>query len=98
MPRFLDVDPRTLLLPTSRQSGADPWKLQRQIAQFGASTANMPPLWVEEDPQGDLRLLHGVTRAVRVAKLAPGSLVRVEVVDTVKRSFRTRKTFRDAIP
>jgi hypothetical protein len=35
---FLDVDPRTLRLPTSRRSGADPYKLQRQIAQFGTRT------------------------------------------------------------
>jgi len=33
---FLDVDPRSLRLPGSRRSGADPLKLHRQIAQFGA--------------------------------------------------------------
>ena len=34
-PDFRDVDPRELRLPSSRAEGADPTKLQRQIAQFG---------------------------------------------------------------
>ena len=38
---FRDVDPRELRLPSRR--GADPFKLQRQVARFGASTAGMPP-------------------------------------------------------
>ena len=42
-PVFLDVDPRTLHLPPSSRYGADPGKLQRQIARFGRSTAGMPP-------------------------------------------------------
>jgi len=40
--QVLDVDPRTLHVPPSRLSGADPFKLQRQIAQFGSSTVSMP--------------------------------------------------------
>ena len=98
MPRFLDVDPRTLYLPTQRQSGADPWKLQVQIARYGASTAGMPPVWVEEDPNGALRIIHGVTRAVRVARMAPGALIRVEVIATRTRPFNTRSTVGDVIP
>jgi hypothetical protein len=39
---FRDVDPAELRLPPSRLSGADPYKLQRQIARFGKSTAGMP--------------------------------------------------------
>jgi len=47
MPReFLDVDPRTLRLPPTRLDGADPAKLQRQIARHGNSFKGMPPLWV----------------------------------------------------
>jgi hypothetical protein len=98
MSRFLDVDPRTLYLPTQRQYGADPWKLQVQIARFGASTVGMPPVWVEEDPSGDLGIIHGVTRAVRVARMAPGALIRVEVIATRKRPFNTRLTVADMIP
>ena len=97
MTKYLDVDPRTLLLPTPRQSGADPWKLQQQIARFGSSTAGMDPPWVEEDPDGRLRLLQGTTRAVRVAKLLPGTTIRVVVVDARKRPFTTRKTVADVL-
>jgi hypothetical protein len=75
---FRDVDPRELRLPPSRAAGADPLKLQRQIAQFGTSTAGMPPLWVYEAADGALVVYNGVTRATRVAKLLPGLLVRVE--------------------
>jgi hypothetical protein len=41
---YLDVDPRILHLPTTRLAGADPVKLQRQIARHGTSTAGMPTL------------------------------------------------------
>jgi hypothetical protein len=47
---FRDVDPRTLRVPSSRPTGADPAKLQRQIARFGASSAGMPVPWVYEAP------------------------------------------------
>ena len=39
---LLDVDPGILHLPPSRDTGADPGKLQRQIARHGKSTAGMP--------------------------------------------------------
>ena len=78
---FLDVDPRTLRLPGSRRSGADPMKLQRQIAQFGNSLDGMPTLEVSRGTDGELVINNGVTRAMRVAKLLPGETVRVEVID-----------------
>jgi hypothetical protein len=78
---LLDVDPRTLRLPPSRASGADPVKLQRQIARYGASTQGMPALEVTRGAQGELMINSGVTRATRVAKLLPGQTVRVEVID-----------------
>lgn len=78
---FLDVDPRTLHLPTSRLSGADPLKLHRQIARFGTSIVGMPPIEVYRGTDGELMIFDGVTRATRVAKLLPGQLVRVEVID-----------------
>src|SRR5947199_2260236 len=77
---FLDVDPRTLRLPPSRLSGADPIKLTRHLSQFGTSVAGMPPLEVLRGTGGELMILSGVTRATRVAKFLPGTLVRVEVV------------------
>jgi hypothetical protein len=78
---FLDVDPRTLRLPTSRRSGADPFKLQRQVAQFGNTIRGMQPLEVSRGSDGELVINSGVTRATRMAKLLPGILVRVEVID-----------------
>jgi hypothetical protein len=81
---FRDVDPTELRLPPSRHSGADPYKLQRQIVRFGDSTAGMPPLWVYEGSDGVLEIINGATRATRIAKLAPGVKVRVEVIGTLR--------------
>jgi hypothetical protein len=80
-PVFLDVDPRTLRLPTSRRNGADPVKLARQIAQFGSSTLGMPVLEVTRGANGELMINSGVTRATRVARPLPGQSVRAEVID-----------------
>lgn len=84
---FLDVDPRELRVPPSRRSGADPVKLQRQTAQFGASSAGMPTVVAYEAADGVLVLYNGVTRATRIAKLAPGTLVRVEVIGRPRRPY-----------
>ena len=67
-----------------RASGADPYKLQRQIAKYGSSTDGMPPLLAYEGSDGVLELVDGVTRASRVAKLLPGTKVRVEVLGKLK--------------
>src|SRR5207248_1843464 len=56
---FREVDPRQLRPPPSRRSGADPIKLQRQIARFGASSAGMPPLIVYEASDGVLVIYNG---------------------------------------
>ena len=80
VPEYLEVDPRTLHLPSTRPTGADPFKLQRQIAQYGASTQGIPPIFVYRGTDGELIIFDGVTRATRVAKLQPGTLVRVEVI------------------
>lgn len=97
-PAILDVDPRTLHVPPSRMSGADPYKLQRQIARFGASTAGMPLPWVYRGVDGELMLYNGVTRATRVAKLLPGVLIRVEVVDTLRSPVAHLPTVGDLLP
>jgi hypothetical protein len=81
---FRDVDPAELRLPPSRLSGADPYKLQRQIVRFGASTGGMPPVWVYEGSDGVLEIVDGATRATRIAKLAPGCKIRVEVVGRLR--------------
>lgn len=79
VPEYLDVDPRILHLPSIRPTGADPVKLQRQIDQHGALTQGIPPIFVYRGIDGRFIILDGVTRAIRVAKLQSGMLVRVEV-------------------
>src|SRR5438874_11576 len=81
---FLLVDPATLHLPGSRRDGADPGKLQQQIARHGNSTAGMPPLEVKRGSDGELVIYNGVTRATRVAKLLPGTIVPVEVTGRLR--------------
>jgi hypothetical protein len=83
---FRDVDPAELRLPPSRSSGADPYKLQRQIARYGASAVGMPPVWVYEGSDGVLEIINGATRATRIAKLAPGTPIRVEVIGKLRQS------------
>jgi hypothetical protein len=95
---FLDVDPRTLRLPTSRRSGADPLKLHRQIAQFGTSVQGMPSLEVSRGTDGALVINDGVTRATRVARLLPGVTVRVEVIDDLPIPVGSFPSVGDLIP
>ena len=92
MSDFRDVDPRELRPATSRRDGADPIKLHRQIARFGASTDGMPPLIVYEASDGVLVIYNGVTRATRIAKLAPGAKVQVEVIGQLRRAYASEKT------
>ena len=99
MPRlYLDVDPRELHAPSSRTSGADPFKLHRQIARYGASSAGMPPIEVYEYSDGALVIYNGVTRATRIAKLAPGALVRVEVIGRIRLAGASHPKIGDLIP
>ena len=94
---YRDVDPAELRLPSSRSSGADPYKLQRQIARFGSSVSRMPPLLAYEGSDGVLQLVDGVTRATRVAKLLPGVKVRVEVLGKLKRPKAGNRRIGDAL-
>jgi hypothetical protein len=95
---FLDVDPRLLRVPRSRQSGADPYKLHRQIAQFGSADQGMPPIEVSRGTDGELVINNGVTRATRLARLAPGRTVRVEVIDDLPVAAWSFKSIGDLIP
>lgn len=92
-----DVDPADLRLPSSRTSGADPVKLQQQIAKHGTSTAGMPPLVAYEGSDGVLELFDGVTRATRVAKLLPGTTVQVEVIGKLKQPKSGSRRVGDAL-
>jgi len=96
---LLKIDPRLLRLPTTRLEGADPTKLQRQIAKHGKSTKGMPPLFVCRGKGGELQVIDGVTRATRVAKLMPGQQVVVEVVEErPKTDFSQLPTVEDKLP
>ena len=97
-PEFAEVDPRTLHLPPSLFSGADPYKLHRQIAAHGSSTAGMPPLIVYRGTDGGLVIADGVTRATRVARLLPGSLVTVEVAGDWRAAVGGYPTIGDRVP
>jgi hypothetical protein len=92
-----EVDPRDLRLPPSRLEGADLMKLHRQIAQYGSSIVGMPPLWVYEAADGVLMVYNGVTRATRIAKLAPGTLVPVEVIGKLRRAYAMSPTIGDVL-
>jgi hypothetical protein len=81
---FLQVDPASLHLPGSRRDGADPVKLQRQLARHGTSIDGMPPPEVKRGSDGELVLFDGVTRATRVAKYLPGTPITVEVTGQLK--------------
>jgi len=95
---YVDVDPRTLHLPTTRLSGADPAKLQRQIAQHGLSTQGMPTVEVYRGTDGELMIYNGVTRATRVAKFLPGRTIRVEVIDGLSTAVGHLPTVGDKLP
>src|SRR5262249_12526181 len=92
-----DVDPAELRLPSSRSSGADPGTLQRQIARHGTWTGGMSPLVAYEGSDGALELYDGVTRATRVAKLLPGTTVKVEVVGKLKQPKGQNRRVGDAL-
>ncbi len=98
IPYFLDIDPRLLRVPPSRPQGADPYKLQRQIAKFGRATNGMPPPWVYRCVDGELLIYNGVTRATRIAKLAPGTFIRVEVVGDIRQTAKQLPTVEDLLP
>jgi hypothetical protein len=91
------VDPAELRLPSSRRSGADPVKLQRQISRYGKSISGMPPLLAYEGSDGVLELVDGVTRATRVAKLLPGTHVTVEVIGTLRRPKSQNRRIGEAL-
>jgi len=88
---IFEYDPASLRLPPSRASGADPWKLHRQIRQYGSSKDDIPPVLVYEDPTGLFEIFDGVTRATRIAKLTPGVTVPVLVIGRYRNSRKKSK-------
>src|SRR5687767_12407769 len=92
------VDPRELRVLPSSYSGADILKLQRQIAKFGASSTGMPPLVGVEAADGVFVVYDGVTRATRIAKLSPGTLVPIEIIAKLRRDFAKDPRIGDLLP
>ena len=92
-----EVDPAELRLPPSREAGADSWKMHWQIRQFGSSKQGMPPLFVYEDPDGLFEIFDGVTRASRIAKLAPGETVPILVIGTFRQSRKGSRKLKDTL-
>jgi hypothetical protein len=92
-----EVQPGDLRLAPSRASGADPWKLHPQIRRSGSSSTGMPPILVHEDPDGVRDISVGVTRATRIAKLAPDQTVPIVVIGTYRRSRAGSPCVRDRL-
>ena len=80
MQEFREVDPADLHVASSRWSGADPAKLYRQIAKYGASLDGMPHLTAYIGSDGELEIYDGVTRATRAVRMAPGQKVPVLII------------------
>jgi hypothetical protein len=57
----------------------------------------MPPILVYEDPDGILEISDGVTRASRIAKLAPGQLVPIVEIGQYRRSRAGSPSVRDRL-
>ncbi len=95
---FFDVNPATLRLPVERIDGADPAKLQRQIARHGKSLVGIPPVLVYRGSDGELVLSGGVTRATRAAKLRPGSLIPAELLGNLPHPVGHLPTVKEKLP
>ena len=95
---IVEVDPRELRVPSQSCQGADPAKLHRQISKFGAAQVGMPLIWAYQSVDDVFVITNGVTRATRMAKLTPGTLVRVEVIGRVNRDCAALPTIGDLLP
>ena len=58
----------------------------------------MPARWVYEASDGVLVVYNGITRATRIAKLAPGTMIRVEVIGKLRRAYANEPRVGDFIP
>jgi hypothetical protein len=54
-------------------------------------------LWAYEAADGVLVVYNGVTRATRIAKLAPGTLVPVEVIGRLRREHAVSPSIGDLL-
>jgi hypothetical protein len=54
--------------------------------------------WVYEASDGVLIVYNGVTRAARIAKLAPGTTIRIEVVGKLRRAYAGEPKIEGQVP
>jgi hypothetical protein len=57
----------------------------------------MPPILVYQDPDGLMEIMDGVTRATRIAKLAPDRLVSVVIIGKYRRTRATSPRVKDRL-
>lgn len=95
--RQLDIDPRELR-PFASRPKAEGWKLERQISQYGSSSNGMPPIEVYESLDGYFVIYNGITRATRMAMLAPGVNVRIEVLGRLAKRYADSPSVGDTLP
>ena len=69
-----------------------------RLRYLHGSTVGMPALEVYRGSDEELMIFNGVTRATRVAKLLPGVLIRVEVLDDLRILFGHLPTVKDQLP
>jgi len=55
-------------------------KLADQYKRYGKRSDGMPPIFVTLGKDGEMQSIDGLTRATRMFRYAPGTLVAVEVV------------------
>ena len=94
----IEVDPRELRVPSLSCQGADPAKLHRQISKFGVSQVGMPLIWAYQSADDVFVITNGVTRATRMAKLSPGTLVQIEVIGRLNRDCAFLPRIGDLLP
>ena len=58
----------------------------------------MPPILAYEGADGVLVIYNGVTRATRIARFAPGTLVPVEVIGRLRRGYGAEPKIGDLLP
>lgn len=95
---YFEIDPGSLRLPFERIDGADPAKLQREIARYGKSIVGMPSVLVYRGSDGALMLSDGVTRATRAAKLCPGAVIPAELLGTLPHPVGHLPTVQEKLP
>ena len=73
-----------------------PYKLQMQIARFGRSTTGMPALEVYRGSDSEIMISDAYV-GLRVARLLPGTAIRVEVLDELSTPFGHLPTVEDRL-